>query len=121
MKKLIVLVGLMVVLAGSCLAQTETNAVSTNLPPSMTYTNGVMSPRMPYSDELWKQLRFLRAALGETNTALAVFATNYVGAFLKPEASAKIQNLRHELAQKVWNGDADEVKLLRIQAILNEP
>ena len=87
---------------------------------AQTYTNGLLSPRLPITDEQVSQIRLLRFALARTNEPVAQFATNFLTVELTAGAKNMLANLKGTIQQRIAVCE-DENKLLQIQAILDAP
>jgi hypothetical protein len=84
---------------------------------AQTYTNNILSQRLPVSDQDWAKLRVLRQIDGQTNVALAQYMTNCLEARLNGTAEAKLEDLRQSLSWQIQRCD-DETKLMQIARIL---
>ena len=117
MKKLIIIIIGIVALAAMVINSTKVQAD--------TYTNAILSLRLPVSDQQLEKLRIIRRNVGDTNltVSLANFMTNYIKVEINDAGKQVLTEMKVELLQKVAVCE-DDTTLLRIQnalAVTNAP
>jgi len=85
-----------------------------------TFTNGLLSPKLPLGDSTFQQLKVLRQYLGQTNVPMGQFVTNYLSATLNDSANTQLATLKTVL-QSELSTCTDETKLMQVYGILNGP